>query len=137
VGMTYDEYLIYMRDKFVSTYDGILPEHELTLTPKQLIESNYVIDEFLPRCYGKKFKNSRNDISIFLAKVFNFKNTQYLIRNKEHAKTLNVDVNEHRYLINDCKNGTILPGALENFEKIVPSDAAVAYFNEVVMKFGD
>jgi hypothetical protein len=138
IGMTYDEYLIYMRDRFISTYEGILPEHELSLTPEQLlIESKYVIDEFLPRCYGKKFKNSRNDISIFLAKVFNFKNTQYLIRNKEHARTLGVDVNEHRYLINDCKNGTILPDVLENFEKIVPSDAAVAYFNDVVMKFGD
>tara|TARA_A100001234_G_scaffold213913_1_gene216988 strand:- start:463 stop:981 length:519 start_codon:yes stop_codon:yes gene_type:complete len=138
IGMTYDEYLIYMRDRFVSTYDGILPEHELSLTPEQLlIESKYVIDEFLPRCYGKKFKNNRNDISIFLAKVFNFKNTQYLIRNKDHAVTLGVDVNEHRHLINDCKNGSILSAALENFEKIVPSEAAVAYFNDVVMKFGD
>ena len=136
VGMTYDKYLIYMRDRFVSTYEGILPEHELSLTPEKLIESKYVIDEFLPRCYGKKFKN-RNDISIFLAKVFNFKNTQYLIRNKDHAVTLGFDVNEHMHLINDCKNGSILSDALENFEKIVPSDAAVAYFNDVVMEFGD
>lgn len=134
VGMRSKAYLQYLSDGFIKNFSGILPEYELSQTPESLY-TKYVIDEYYPRCAGKGL-TSHLDIAHFLAKVFNYKNTQLLLKDGEQATLMGVP-KHNKILINGKKGGTICYDAYENFKTIIPSKNAIDYFYKFVIEFGD
>jgi predicted DNA-binding WGR domain protein len=93
---------------------------------EELIKAGFVIDEIYPRCMGKNLTDPR-DIAVFLAKVFDYRNTQLLLKNNERARYYNINTEEHEMLINSNKNGKVTESAKENFDKIIPNEEAVSY----------
>ena len=135
IGMSYESYLKYLHEKYHCMFFGILPESEFHKTPHELLDSDLVIDEFYPRCAGKGLTDP-NEIAVFLAKVFNHANTQYLLRNGTHARNLGVNPELNKMMVNNRKGGVICEEARLKFDMIVPTPEAVAYFKKVVDEFG-
>ena len=100
----------------------------------ELERDKFVIDELYPRCEGK-FSKESYDIAYFLATVFNYKNTQLIIHNNNHARELGVDTERYKMLINGSKGGTVEESAKEKFSKIIPSDGAISYMLKFVHDF--
>ena len=135
VGMSHDKYLEFLHERYRCMFSGLVPESEFQKTPLELFDSDLVIDEFYPRCAGKGLTDP-SEIATFLAKVFNYANTQYLLRNGTHARKLGVAPEMNKMLVNNRKGGTICEEARRNFDMIVPAPEAVDYFRSVVEDFG-
>ena len=134
VGMTYDEYHKFLVSNFQKTFLEILPYDTLIKNFEELRAENFVIDEMYPRCKGQHIEDP-HDIAIFLAKVFNHKNTQLLIGDAANARDLGVDEKRYMMLINSSKNGLFYPDAENNFNRIEPSEGAISYMLEFVNRF--
>ena len=134
VGLSSEEYHCFLRDDFRKKFKCILPDDVLSQTYSQLRNDSFVIDEMYPRCQGKHLKDP-DDIAIYLAKVFNYRNTQLLIHNSNHARRLGVDTKQYKMLINGSKGGIVEYSAKENFDEIEPSHEAISYMLEFVNRF--
>ena len=87
-----------------------------------------------PRCEGQHIEDPY-EIAIFLAKVFNHKNTQLIIHNNVEARRHGVDPKKYGMLINGSKGGIVYAGTKENFDEIEPSREAVSYMLKFVHNF--
>lgn len=134
VGMTRDEYHKLLVSNFQKTFLEILPYDTLIKNFEELRAENFVIDEMYPRCKGQHIEDP-HDIAIFLAKVFNHKNTQLLIGDAANARDLGVDEKRYMMLINSSKNGLFYPDAENIFNRIEPSEGAISYMLEFVNRF--
>lgn len=135
VGMSCEKYMEFLHQQYRRMFSGLVSESEFQKTPRDLFESALVIDEFYPRCAGKGLTDP-TEIATFFAKVFNHANTQYLLRNGTHARKLGVNPDLNKMLVNNRKGGVICEEARRNFDLIVPTPEAVAYFKKVVEEFG-
>ena len=134
VGLSCEEYKGFLMDDFRVTFSGILPDQVLGKTYPELRNDLFVIDEIFPRCEGKHLNNP-SEIALFLAKVFNYRNTQLIIHNNVEARKHGVDVKKYKRLINGTKIGIVYAGAKENFDKIEPDQEAVSYMLTFVKNF--
>jgi hypothetical protein len=120
------EYHRKLENDFRETYETLIDSSYINKNYLELERDKFVIDELYPRCEGKHLKDPV-EIAIYLAKVFNHKNTQLIIHNNDHARRLGVDTKQYKMLINGSKGGTVEESAKENFRKIIPSDSAISY----------
>jgi len=134
IGMGLDEYHNYLVGDFQKNFIEILPYEMLIKNFEELRAEKFVIDEIFPRCEGKHLVDTR-DIAIFLAKVFNYRNTQLLLHNNVEARKHGVDTKQFKMLINSSKNGSVCPGAENKFNQIEPSEEAISYMLEFVNRF--
>jgi hypothetical protein len=134
VGLSFDEYREFLLIGFRKNFHGILPSYVLNMSYEELIKAGFVIDEIYPRCMGKNLTDPR-DVAYFLAKVFNYRNTQLILHNNVEARKHGVDVSKYKMLINNTKNGSVDVQSKENFDKIVPSEEAVSYMRRFVNDF--
>ena len=134
VGMTHDEYHKFLVSNFQKTFIEILPYDTLIKNFDELRAENFVIDEMYPRCEGQHIEDP-HEIAIFLAKVFNHKNTQLIIHNNVEARRHGVDPKKYGMLINGSKGGIVYAGTKENFDEIEPSREAVSYMLKFVHDF--
>jgi hypothetical protein len=134
IGLSSEEYHTFLMSNFRETFSGILPYHVLGKSYAQLRNDLFVIDEIFPRCEGKHLENP-NEIAFFLAKVFNYRNTQMILHNNVEARRHGVDVKKYKMLINCTKSGAVYTGAKENFDEIEPSREAVSYMLTFVNDF--
>lgn len=134
IGMGLDEYHNYLVGDFQKNFIEILPYEMLNKNFEELRAEKFVIDEIFPRCEGKHLVDTR-DIAIFLAKVFNYRNTQLLLHNNVEARKHGVDTKQFKMLINSSKNGSVCPGAENKFNQIEPSEEAISYMLEFVNRF--
>ena len=134
VGMTLDEYHCFLMDDFRKKFECILPDDVLSQTYSQLRNDSFVIDELYPRCQGQHLVDP-HDMAVFLAKVFNYRNTQLLIHNNVEARKHGVDTERYKMLINGSKGGIVEYSAKENFDEIEPSEEAISYMMEFVNRF--
>jgi hypothetical protein len=134
IGMTLDEYHNYLVGDFQKNFNEILPYEMLIKNFEELRAEKFVIDEIFPRCEGKHLVDT-HDIAIFLAKVFNYRNTQLLLHNNVEARKHGVDTRQFKRLINSSKNGSVCPDAENKFNQIEPSEEAISYMLEFVNGF--
>jgi hypothetical protein len=135
VGLSFDEYREFLLIGFRKNYNPILlPNDVLNMSYEELRNDGFVIDEIYPRCMGKNLTDPRA-IADFLAKVFDYRNTQLLLTNNEHAQYYNINTKECKMLINSNKNGKVTESAKENFDKIIPNEEAVSYMLRLVINF--
>lgn len=134
IGMTLDEYHNYLVGDFQKNFNEILPYEMLIKNFEELRAEKFVIDEIFPRCEGKHLVDT-HDIAIFLAKVFNYRNTQLLLHNNVEARKHGVDTRQFKMLINSSKNGSVCPDAENKFNQIEPSEEAISYMLEFVNGF--
>tara|TARA_B100000497_G_scaffold102618_1_gene117188 strand:+ start:1817 stop:2794 length:978 start_codon:yes stop_codon:yes gene_type:complete len=134
IGMGLDEYHNYLVSDFQKNFNEILPYEMLIKNFEELRAEKFVIDEIFPRCEGKHLLDPR-DIAIFLAKVFNYRNTQLLLHNNVEARKHDVDTKQFKMLINSSKNGSVCPDAKNKFNHIEPSEEAISYMLEFVNRF--
>jgi hypothetical protein len=128
------EYHRKLENDFRETFETLIDSSYINKNYLELGRDKFVIDEMYPRCEGKHLKDP-DDIAIFLAKVFNHKNTQIIIHNNNHARRLGVDTKQYKMLINGSKRGTVEESSKENFSKIIPSDGAISYMLNLVNTF--
>ena len=134
VGLSSEEYKGFLMGDFRETFSGILSDQVLGKTYSELRNDSFVIDEIFPRCQGKHWKDPA-EIAIFLAKVFNYRNTQLLLHNNVEARRHGVDPKKYGMLINGSKGGIVYAGTKENFDEIEPSREAVSYMLKFVHNF--
>ena len=135
VGLTsVQEYHRKLENDFRETFETLIDSSYIKKNYLELERDKFVIDELYPRCEGKFSKESYN-IAYFLATVFNYKNTQLIIHNNNHARELGVDTERYKMLINGSKGGTVEESAKEKFSKIIPSDGAISYMLNLVNTF--
>jgi len=134
IGMTLDEYHIYLVGDFQKNFIEILPYEMLIKNFEELRAEKIVIDEIFPRCEGKHLVDP-HDTAIFLAKVFNYRNTQLLLHNNVEARKHGVDTKQFKMLINSSKNGSVSPDVENKFNQIEPSEEAISYMLEFVNRF--
>ena len=134
IGMTLDEYHIYLVGDFQKNFIEILPYEMLIKNFEELRAEKIVIDEIFPRCEGKHLVDP-HDTAIFLAKVFNYRNTQLLLHNNIEARKHGVDTKQFKMLINSSKNGSVSPDVENKFNQIEPSEEAISYMLEFVNRF--
>tara|TARA_B110000977_G_C10776760_1_gene376929 strand:+ start:172 stop:642 length:471 start_codon:yes stop_codon:yes gene_type:complete len=134
VGLSSEEYKGFLMGDFRETFSGILSDQVLGKTYSELRNDSFVIDEIFPRCQGKHLKDPA-EIAIFLAKVFNYRNTQLLLHNNVEARRHGVDPKKYGMLINGSKGGIVYAGTKENFDEIEPSREAVSYMLKFVHNF--
>jgi len=134
IGMTLDEYHNYLVGDFQKNFNEILPYEMLIKNFEELRAEKFVIDEIFPRCEGKHLVDT-HDIAIFLAKVFNYRNTQLLLHNNVEARKHGVDTKQFKMFINSSKNGSVCPDAENKFNQIEPSEEAISYMLEFVNGF--
>ena len=135
VGLTYvQEYHRKLENDFRETFKTLIDSSYINKNYLELERDKFVIDELYPRCEGKHLKDPV-EIAIFLANVFNHKNTQLIIHNNNHARRLGVDTRQYKMLINGSKGGTVEESAKQNFSKIIPSDGAISYMLNLVNTF--
>ena len=134
IGLPIQEYQSFLENRFRQTFHGILPPEVLEKQYHQLCVDGFVLDEWYPRCEGKHLKYPI-EIAVFLAKVFNYQNTQLLIRDNPHARNYGIDTRLYRELINGSKGGIVCRGAKTNFDMIEPSEEAISYMLTFVNNF--
>ena len=134
IGMTLDEYHNYLVGDFQKNFNEILPYETLIKNFEELRVEKFVIDEIFPRCEGKHLVDP-HDTAIFLAKVFNYRNTQLLLHNNVEARKHGVDTKQFKMFINSSKNGSVCPDVENEFNQIEPSEEAISYMLEFVNKF--
>ena len=134
IGMTLDEYHNYLVGDFQKNFIEILPYEMLIKNFEELRAEKIVIDEIFPRCEGKHLVDP-HDTAIFLAKVFNYRNTQLLLHNNVEARKHGVDTKQFKMLINSSKNGSVSPDVENKFNQIEPSEEAISYMLEFVNRF--
>ena len=135
VGLTsVQEYHRKLENDFRETFETLIDSSYIKKNYLELERDKFVIDELYPRCEGK-FSKESYDIAYFLATVFNYKNTQLIIHNNNHARELGVDTERYKMLINGSKGGTVEESAKEKFSKIIPSDGAISYMLNLVNTF--
>jgi len=135
VGLTsVQEYHRKLENDFRETFETLIDSSYINKNYLELERDKFVIDELYPRCEGK-FSKESYDIAYFLATVFNYKNTQLIIHNNNHARELGVDTERYKMLINGSKGGIVEYSAKENFDEIEPSHEAISYMLEFVNRF--
>ena len=135
VGLTsVQEYHRKLENDFRETFETLIDSSYINKNYLELERDKFVIDELYPRGEGK-FSKESYDIAYFLATVFNYKNTQLIIHNNNHARELGVDTERYKMLINGSKGGTVEYSAKENFDEIEPSGEAISYMLKFVNRF--
>lgn len=136
-GMNSFEYLNLLTSRFRQMFDGILNDHELSRPVEDLSTcSFYAIDEWLPRCVGKRLANKESRTQAeFFAKVFSPSNTRFIINKKEHAELLGVCTKTHGDLINGVKIGKVSVDAELNFSRIEASEIAIQFWHAKILDF--
>lgn len=134
IGLPIQEYYSFLENRFRQTFHGILPPEVLEKQYHQLCDDGFVLDEWYPRCEGKHLKFPI-EIAVFLAKVFNYQNTQLLLRDNPYARNYGIDTHLYKELINGSKGGIVCPNAKTNFDMIEPSEEAISYMLTFVNNF--